>query len=218
MNGFSYCFESLDRLVATFIKDVDYAKFFTIIFVALSLISAISVALRLLADKKRTFSFLNALLILLGGAMAGATALVEYRLFCNVFKDVFSVLAFGAGEICLSSLTYALFLIFAVSGKSSVSVSDVAAETYLKEDVATYVERKVYPMTTVKLDFAPDDYVVDYKKVYDFLDGLKENGKPNEEIELLKSKIGFYDGLEITSGTIRAINRLFSQAVRLARE
>ena len=218
MNAISYCLESLGKIVETFVKNVDYAQFFTIIFVALSLISAISVALRLLADKKSAFSFLTATLILLGGSVAGATAFAEHRLFSAVFKDIISVVTFGAGEICASSTVYALFLLFAASGKSCKTAVEDAAKNYLTESVATYEERKVYPMTTVKLGSSPDDYVVDYEKVYDFLDGLKENGRSDEEIELLKSKIGFYDGLEITSGTIRAINRLFSQAVRLARD
>ena len=201
---------------------IDFYALFFIVFIALACFSAVSLALKLLADKKIKFSFSMLFLFLVVSGTLFCLAYIEHVERAKVFENVYRVVLYSAGEFMAITVLYAVFFGFAYKDDKACRLKKETAVCLAK--VVKNVsgdDKRVYKIATDKYDFhekKEEDIYVDFGGVYKFINALKENGEDDEKLRALERKISFYDGLPINKGTLPMVNNLFSKVVRLARE
>ena len=214
--------------VVEYLSRIDFVSLFFYVFVFSALFDAAQIAFNILAERKRNFSFLTIIVNFLGALLAFAAAYAEYETVGKTFVHPLVALLYAEVELFAITCLYAAFLSFASvkREKNKSKISELQTEKASSENGAADTgaavtrnndSRAVYNVVMKKGD-AESRYNVDFKGVYEFLDGINSSSDAADEAQKLKSKIAFYEGLEMTPGVIKTVNMLFARAIRLARE
>ena len=176
-------------------------------------------SLELSAGKKIRFSFFAVFLTVFYGAAAFALAYVDHAENARVFDSIYLVALYAASAFLSSFAAYlAVFKICLPQRDGENSVKICAREDRISPVARIREEIVPVPVYDVKTSSRPinEDFKVDFAGVYDYLDAL--GGENASKAKELKEKIGFYDGLALDNNTLKTVNELFAEAIKLGTE